>query len=46
MAARTKKNSNRAVKVKAHRRTPRGKNAGKKAVVVKGYKRRKPKDKR
>ena len=42
---RTKKKSNRTVIVKGHTRTPRGKNAGKKAVHVPGYKRRKPKPK-
>lgn len=31
-----------AVRVKGHTRSPRGANAGKKAVYVKGYNRRKP----
>jgi hypothetical protein len=43
---RTRKKSNRAVTVKSHTRSPRGANKGKKRVVVPGYKRRKPRDKR
>ena len=31
-----------AVKIKGHTRSPRGPNAGKKPVYVRGYKRRKP----
>ena len=31
-----------AVRVKGHTRSPRGANAGKKAVYVKGYRRREP----
>lgn len=46
MARKAKKRSNRAVTVKAHTRSPRGANKGKKRVVVPGYKRRKPKNKR
>lgn len=36
------KNAGDAVKVKGHARTPRGRNTGKKAVKVGGYKRGKP----
>lgn len=35
-----------ATKVKPHSRTPRGPNHGKRAVIVDGYKRGKPKKKR
>jgi len=35
-----------AVKVKPHRRTPRGSNRNKPAVIVAGYKRGKPKGKK
>jgi len=42
----TRKLSGRVVAVKAHTRSPRGANKGKKPVRVPGYKRRKPKDKR
>lgn len=41
-----KPGSGSAVKVKTHMRTPRGKNAGKKAVKVDGYKRGKAKKKK
>lgn len=33
----------KAVRVKSHKRSPRGSNAGKPGVVVKGYARGKPK---
>lgn len=48
MAKRKKKRTRKkgipgtGVKVKGHTRSPRGSNAGKKAVYVSGYKRRKP----
>ncbi len=42
----TRKRSSRDVVVRAHVRSPRGPNKGKKQVRVPGYRRRKPKDAR